>query len=40
MNYKGYEIESFGKGYTVFYQGDELYFDTVEDAENFIDALK
>lgn len=35
--YKGYEIEVFGPGYTVFFDGDEVYFDTVEEAKEFID---
>ena len=35
--YKGYEIEVFGPGYTVFFEGDEVYFDTVEEAKAFID---
>lgn len=29
-------IEKFGNGYTVFYQGDEIYFDTYEDAAKFL----
>lgn len=35
--YKGYEIETFGPGYTVFFEGDEIYFDTEEEAKAFID---
>lgn len=36
--YKGIMIEPFmGAGYTIFYCGEELYFDTVEDAKKFID---
>lgn len=34
-----YEIESFGNGYTVYYQGDELYFTTLEEAEAFIEEV-
>lgn len=30
------EIEKFGNGYTVFFMGDELYFDTYEEAQQFI----
>lgn len=30
-------IEKFGSGYTVFFEGDELYFDTEEDAKAFLD---
>ena len=29
-------IEKFGNGYTVFFQGDEIYFDTYEEAEQFV----
>jgi hypothetical protein len=35
--YKGYEIEAFGSGYTVFFCGDEIYFDTEDEAKAFID---
>lgn len=35
--YKGYEIEAFGAGVTVFFCGDEIYFDTEEEAKAFID---
>jgi len=38
--YKGYEIELFGNGYTVFYCGDEVYFNTVEEAKAFIDEVE
>lgn len=34
------QIESFGNGYTVFYNGDEVYFDTHEQAENFIEEIE
>lgn len=37
MVYKGYEIEDFMTGYTVFYNGDEIYFDTIDEAKAFID---
>lgn len=37
MLYNGVNIEGFGAGYTVFYRGDEMYFDTSRDAKNFID---
>ena len=36
MEYRGYMIEAFLDGFTVFYCGDEVYFDTVEDAKEFI----
>lgn len=39
MDYKGFLIEDFGAGYTVCYQGDELYFETIEGACEFIDEL-
>ena len=35
--YKGYEIEIFGSGFIVFFEGDEIYFDTEEEAKAFID---
>ena len=38
MNNKEIAIERFGNGYTVFYEGDEIYFDTLEDAEQFIES--
>lgn len=37
--YKNYEISTFSSGYTVFFEGEELYFDTLEDARAFIDTL-
>lgn len=40
MNYKGCNIEPFGNGYTVFYAGDELYYDTVKEAKELIDRLE
>lgn len=39
MDYKGYFIESFMSGYTVFFEGDEVYFTTVAEAQEFIDNL-
>ena len=39
MIYKGYEIQPFGNGFTVFFEGDEVYFETQEDAELFIDMM-
>ena len=33
-------IEKFFDGYTVFYQGDEIYFDTYEEAEQFIEEME
>lgn len=29
-------IDRFGNGYTVFFEGDEIYFNTYEEAEQFI----
>lgn len=37
--YRDYEIDIFADGYTVCYCGDEVYFDTVEDAKAFIDEI-
>ena len=39
MTYKGFEIEELFGGYTVTFEGDEIYFDTVEEAKEFIDTL-
>lgn len=39
MTYKGYEIETFFEGFTVFFEGDEIYFDTMDEAKRFIDEL-
>lgn len=36
-NYKGETITECGNGYTVFFCGDEVYFDTKEEAKRFID---
>lgn len=33
MTYKGYEIETFFEGFTVFFEGDEIYFDTMDEAK-------
>ena len=33
-------IETFGNGYTVFFEGDEIYFDTYEEAEQFIEEME
>lgn len=39
-NYKGYEIDdSFGDFYTVLYCGDEVAFNTIEEAKEFIDEI-
>lgn len=32
-------IEKFFDGYTVFFEGDEVYFDTYEEAELFIKEM-
>lgn len=34
--YRGVTIEEFGSGYTVFFEGDEIYFPTLKEAEEFI----
>lgn len=42
ITYKNYSIEYnfYGKGeYTVFYEGDDLYFRTLKEAKAFIDTL-
>ena len=36
--YKGIEYEVFGNGFTVFFEGDEFYFETEEEAEERIIA--
>ena len=33
-------IETFGNGYTVFFEADEVYFDTYEEAEQFIKEME
>ena len=33
------DIEKFGNGYTVFYLGDEIYFDTEDEARKFIEEV-
>ena len=40
MIYMDYEIEKFGKGYTVCYCGDEVFFTTVEEAKKFIEEVQ
>lgn len=37
--YKGYEINIFADGFTVCYQGDEVFFDSAKEAEGFIDSI-
>lgn len=34
------DIERFDDGYTVFFEGDEIYFDTYEEAEAFVEENK
>ena len=34
------QIEQFFDGFTVFYQGDEIYFDTEQEAQEFIDSVE
>ena len=38
MKYQ-YKVEQFGNGFTVFVGGDEVYFDTKEEAELFAESL-
>lgn len=43
IEYKGYTIEQnfYNKNeYTVYYAGDDIIFNTLEDAKEFIDSLK
>ena len=37
--YKSFEICKLGSGFTVEYEGDEIYFGSVEEAMDFIDSL-
>lgn len=41
MNYKGYYIDGdlLEGGVTVFYCGDEIFFDTVDEAKAFIEEI-
>ena len=40
IEYKGYDIECLGDdSYNVFYCGDEIFFDTLEEAKEFIDEV-
>ena len=39
MEYRGYTIEELFGGYTVFYHGDEIFFETLDGAKEFIDEL-
>lgn len=39
MKYKNYFIEHFQDGFIVLFCGDEVYFDTVQEAKDFIDGL-
>lgn len=38
MSYKGYDYEPFGNGFTVFFDGDEIFFDTEKEVQEFIDS--
>ena len=40
IEYRGYLICEYFNGYTINYMGDELYFDTVADAKDFIDYME
>lgn len=35
--YKGFDYWIHGKGFTVFFEGEEYFFDTEEEARKFID---
>lgn len=39
VDYKGFEIECIDENtYSVFYCGDDIYFETLEEAKEFIDS--
>lgn len=38
-NYKGYTITYMTGGCTVFDQGDEIYFESLDEAKKYIDTL-
>ena len=35
--YRGFEIDDTENGFCIFYEGDDCYFSTLEEAEEFID---
>ncbi len=37
--YKGYDIDPFKNGCTGSFEGDEVFFDTVQEARSFIDEM-
>lgn len=39
INYEGNSITLMSDGVTVFYEGEELYFESVDEAKNFIDGI-
>ena len=39
-NYKGYTITLMTGGCTVFEAGDEIYFNSVEEAKTYIDGME
>lgn len=39
VNYREYTITACGTGFTVFYCGDEVYFESMDEAVGFIDSL-
>ncbi|MCF0105404.1 MAG: hypothetical protein HUJ53_01435 [Holdemanella sp.] len=40
MKYNEFEIERFEDGFTVWFEGDEIYFTSVKEAQEFIDSLE
>ena len=38
-NYKGYTITHMTGGCTVFDQGDEIYFESLDEAKKYIDTI-
>lgn len=39
INYKEYEIERFRGGYVVSFNGDDFFFESVDEAKSFIDEM-
>lgn len=38
-NYKGYTITRMTRGCIIFDQGDEIYFEKIDEAKKYIDAI-
>ena len=37
--YRGFWIDPYKQGYTVLFEGDEIYFKTIREAQHFIDKI-